>query len=624
KSSLIRCLHRAVEAYSLCDEGALYTFSWVFPSKRRDGAGGIGFGAGGGRGAGGAPASFAYLPAGDLDARVPSEVRDHPLLLLPRPARVAWLRAHLGADAPLPRALAEGELSAKSAQIYEALLKSYQGDVAEVLRHVQVERFDASRRYRRALSTVDPQLRADAHARQLTADRSLAALPAALQHLSLFEAGGPLVEGNRGVVELNDLLKRPVEAFKYLLATCETGAVRLEGLTLYLDALLIGSCNFEHLEAFKEAPEFGSFKGRLELVQVPYLRDFEREEEVYAPQLAAMSRDVDVAPGVGRALALWAVMTRFERPQPVHFDPALKELIEDLTALEKARLYATGAPPARLSAERGARLAALAPALYAEPQPAPLYEGLMGASARELKALLMALASEATARAGGARPHITPLHVTDALLALCEHDSLYPFLRRKPSGGFYQPKTFAQWAREDALERFEALAHDALGLVSAAQVGELFDRYVEHLTSAVRGERRLNAVTGAYEPADESLMRDVEKRLGRKHTPEARGELVQRAGSWRLEHPEGPLDPRAVFAAERAALQESFVRERRAEVRAALDALLRRLDAALRPADSSRAPLSPEEAARADDALARLAAQGYSPPALRDLVAALL
>ncbi len=622
KSSLIRCLHRAFEAYSLCDEGALYTFSWVFPSKRRDGGGGIGFGAGGARGAGrGAEAldSFAYLPASDIDARVPSEVRDHPLLLLPRAERVEWLRARLGPDAPLPRSITEGELSAKSAQIYEALLKSYQGDLAEVLRHVQVERFVASRRYRRALSIIDPQLRADAHARQLTADRSLAALPASLQHLSLFEAGGPLVEGNRGVIELNDLLKRPVEAFKYLLSTCETGAVRLEGLTLYLDALIIGSCNFEHLEAFKEAPEFSSFKGRIELVQVPYLRDLEREEEIYAPQLAAMAREVDLAPGVGRALALWAVMTRCERPQPVHFDPALKDLVEELTALEKARLYATGEPPARLSAERGARLAALTPALYDEPQVTPLYEGLVGASARELKALLMGLASEAQGRARaegrGARPHITPLHVTDALLALCEQESLYPFLRRPPSGGFYQPKTFVKWAREEALERFEALAHEALGLVSAAQVGELFERYLEQLTSAVRGERRQSAVTGAYEPADEQLMRDVERRLGRKHTPEARGELVQRAGSWRLEHPEGPLEVRVVFASELAALNESFLRERRAEVRASLDALLRR---------ASEAPLSAEESRRADEALARLSERGYTPPMLRDLVAALL
>src|SRR5574339_604646 len=43
KSTFIRCLGRALEHYSTLDEGALYRFSWIFPSQKM-GRGGIGFG----------------------------------------------------------------------------------------------------------------------------------------------------------------------------------------------------------------------------------------------------------------------------------------------------------------------------------------------------------------------------------------------------------------------------------------------------------------------------------------------------------------------------------------------------------------------------------------------------
>ena len=64
--------------------------------------------------------------------------------------------------------------------------------------------------------------------RQLTMDRSLSSLPPALQSLTLYEVQGELVDGNRGILDFADLLKRPLEAFKYLLGTVEQGRVTLD------------------------------------------------------------------------------------------------------------------------------------------------------------------------------------------------------------------------------------------------------------------------------------------------------------------------------------------------------------------------------------------------------------
>ena len=154
-----------------------------------------------------------------------------------------------------------------------------------MLRHVRIERFEISHRYRTGWVTVEPQLSVDATERQITADRTLAALPPSLQSVSLFEYGGEVVGANRGMIEFDDLLKRPLEHYKYLLTTVERAALSLTSATLFLDLVFIGSCNDIHLAAFREIPDFQSFKGRIELVRVPFILDVRHEEALYRERL---------------------------------------------------------------------------------------------------------------------------------------------------------------------------------------------------------------------------------------------------------------------------------------------------------------------------------------------------
>src|SRR5207248_8810097 len=100
------------------------------------------------------------------------ELRDHPLLLIPGELRRKLLAELFGSAAKSKEQVSDylrfGELCHKCKQIYEALLTAYQGDFLKVLRHVQVERFYISRRYRVAAVTVEPQLSVDARTRQVT------------------------------------------------------------------------------------------------------------------------------------------------------------------------------------------------------------------------------------------------------------------------------------------------------------------------------------------------------------------------------------------------------------------------------------------------------------------------
>ncbi|MCL2448118.1 MAG: serine protein kinase PrkA, partial [Polyangiaceae bacterium] len=147
KSTIAACIMAALEHYSTLDEGALYRFHWVFPSQKTL-RGSLGFGHDRGKGDGGAD-SYAHLTDEEIDAKLLVEVRDHPLFLIPVPERRSLLEAaYARAAAPEPPNdwILRGQLSHKSQQVFEALLASYGGSYADVLRHVQVERYFISRR----------------------------------------------------------------------------------------------------------------------------------------------------------------------------------------------------------------------------------------------------------------------------------------------------------------------------------------------------------------------------------------------------------------------------------------------------------------------------------------------
>ncbi len=556
KSSLIHCMVRGLEAYSQTPEGALYTFNWVFPASKLERSS-IGFG--GARGVSGLD-TYAHLPEGDVDARLRVETRDHPLLLLPRAERVAWIQQHLGEGQRIPKAIAEGELSPKARQIYDALLRAHQGDLGEVLKHVQVQRFHVSHRYRQAAVTVDPQMRVDAGVRQVTADRSLNSLPPSLQNEALYEPLGDLVDANRGLIEFNDLLKRPVEAFKYLLATCEHGAVRLDTMTLHLDTVFVGSCNAAHLDAFKEMPDFASFKARIELVQVPYLIDIEQERLIYRGLTHGPSVAKPVAPHTDAVAALWAVLTRLERPRGGASEDPVHKAVAGLTPIEKATLYATGEAPRTLPRDIAATVVSWAPALYQDTRDDALYEGRIGASPREIKAALLG-----AARSPG-HASVNPIALLDELRELCAQKSVYRFLQRKPDGPYHQPEKFIAAVRDWYLDQVEEELNSAMGLVDASATSEFFARYVDHVTHFVRREKRLNPVTGRHEDPDERLMGEVERRFGVDGDSAAadfRTGVMHRIAKWRIDSPDSDFDLQHIFSEQIRRLNDAFYAEKR-------------------------------------------------------------
>ncbi len=580
KSSIVSALVRGMEAYSRTREGALYKHHWVFPSERTVRGGGLGFGP---RAEGGDLASFAHLDGEALDARLSCPMKDHPLLLLPRPERRKMLEeachpsSRDGAgdhDFVLADYLLEGEPCNFCRQIYDALMGAYRGDWLKVMRHVEVERFYVSSRYQQAAVTVEPQLSVDAGYRQVTADRTAAALPPALHALSLFEPHGPLVGANRGLIEYSDLLKRPLEAFKYLLGTSETARVSLDHFVLQLDVVLLASANEKQLAAFKEIPDFASFKGRFELVRVPYLRRRSVEREIYDQQITPAAVGKHIAPHAMDVAALWAVLTRLKRPLTDRYEGELKGLVEDLAPIEKLRLYDMGEAPDRLTLQQAKVLRKGAPDLYHESDVYPSYEGRIGASAREVKTALFNAAQSPTARC------LTPLAVLEELQAICRDKSVHEFLQQEVVDGYHDHEAFVRVAEAEYLDVIEEEIRDSMGMVSEAQYRELFGRYVTLVSHWVKGEKIQNKVTGEYEPPAENRMVEFEKIVMPQVDDRAsfRRGLIGAVGAFRLDHPDArEIDYVAIFPDLFRRLRDHYFEERKRQLRRSRENVLRYL-----------------------------------------------
>jgi serine protein kinase len=611
KSSLVESLKRGLELYSHTADGALYTFNWVFP-KDKSVKGNIGFGEKSSTPAA-SNTSYAHLDVEHIDVRLTNALREHPLFLLPKNERRRVLEDTFGATnagASIPSHLLEGDLSATNRKIFDALVASYNGDWLQARRQGQVERVYISRRYQVGTFSVEPQMSVDASLSQMTADRTVANLPVALQNVALFQPHGPLISANRGLIEYADLLKRPLEAFKYLLGFSETQEVPLEHMVVQLDEVLIASSNEKHLAAFKELPDFPSFKGRIELIRVPYLRRWKVEREIYDAQVTERTVGRHVAPHATRVAAMWAVLTRLKKPVLDRYSAETRALIERLSPLEKLRLYQDGEAPDRLSVQHQRELRKITQFLYEESDSYPHYEGRMGASAREIKTALLNAAQSAD------HDSLHPLAVLKELQTLTRDKSVYEYLQQEIVDGYHDHADFVRVVEEDYLDVVDREVRESMGLVSEAQYLELFERYVQSVSAWIQGDRVLNKMTGAHEKPVEGRLVEFESYVMTKGSDanEFRRSLIASIGAWRIENPETPVNYPRIFPDLFNRLAHHFFEEHKRQLKRNVDNILKYLG-------DARDTLSAKEQTQVTSTMEHMVAHfGYTQASAQDTI----
>jgi serine protein kinase len=584
KSSTAEALCSAMEEYSRTEQGVAYCFNWIFPNDKAgyEGLGGdldpgkkIGF-AGGNSSSMQSRSSFAHLNEDEILCKIVSEFRENPIFLLPKNERISFYQNAVSeaslvknAEFNVPPHIAEGALSSKNKKIFDALLTAYQGDLEKVLRHVQVERFYFSARYRTGIATVEPQMTIDAQDRQLTMDRNLQNIPPVLQNIRLFEPSGDLVDANRGLIEFADLLKRPLEAFKYLLTTIEKMNINLASGMADLDLVMLASTNEKHLDAFKASPDWPSFKGRFELVRVPYLLNSKQEAQIYQEDVKTLSRWKPIAPHTVELLAKWAVLTRLRQPDPEAFDYSARNLIARLDPYEKLSLYDGQEPTQAYSDMERAQLKKLVGELRKESQSSVAYEGRFGASPREMKMLLYFAAQSP------ARDQISALSVFEEIEKLTRDRTIYDYLQFEPRGGYHDYREFFKHIRLTYAKAFHREFLQALNLFNEEQYTVAFQKYLRHLVAYIKKERVENDITGKMEEASESVMGEIEDLLDvQGDRKEYRERLMGRIASWRVETPTGELNIQSVFQTELSTISNRIYKSKEDYIRKVKESML--------------------------------------------------
>jgi serine protein kinase len=558
KSSIVNKLIKGLEEYSESESGKLYSFSWIFPldtyvkgslgltSTIRESHTG----------------SFAYLEDKEISAIMPSELKDHPLLLIPKEFRQKLIDEALKNDVRLLASIQKsylyrGDLSKRNRMIYDALLKNYKGKHHDVLKHIRIERFSISKRYSTAAVTIEPQIHVDARMQQITMDKRLSSLPPSLQSLNLFSLQGEAVLANRGVLEYSDLLKRPLDAYKYLLMTMETGSINLQGILTELDIFFIGTSNEIHLSAFKQHPDFNSFKGRFNFITVPYLLDVKHEEKIYSDQIDGIKDRSMFSPHALTALCFFAVMSRLRVCQTKNYnDKKLANIATNLSPLEKALYLANIEMPDRLDIESKQILKQGYDEILSEYVNDGLYEGKFGLSPRDMKHIIYRLSS--------LHKNVTFVEVLEYLHYLIQKKSEYDFLNMAPQADYHNPSRYIDLIKEYNLNIFDKELRNSLGLVDDRSYEDYIRRYVENINALNKGEKIKNSTTGKFVDPDDFFIKEFEIAIGLKEDSKTfRSHLLSKLGAYSLDNKGRTIVYTEVFPDLVNRLQESFRSEQK-------------------------------------------------------------
>lgn len=198
-----------------------------------------------------------------------------------------------------------------------------------------------------------------------------------------------------------------------------------------------------------------------------------------------------------------------------------------------------------------------------------VYEGRFGASPRELKQILHRAAQNTRYE------DITPMTIFDELERLVKDRTVYEFLQFEPRGKYHDAAGFIGVIKDEFADLFEIECMRSMSLVADEEYDKLLTRYIENVVADVKKEKIFNSSTEQYEPANQILMREVEKILGVSGSVERHREgLLARMASWKIENKHAQIDVVSIFQDILGKIQEHYFHERKTVVQSNFQSML--------------------------------------------------
>ncbi len=473
KSTICRILKKGVEAYSKSDAGALYTFEWVDENGELDGLLGKGVRA------------------------FTSPMHEEPLLLIPEELRPKVAEELNRGNKTDFRVNIEGELSPPSRFIFRALMERYHGDVTKVLSHVRVKRLALSEADRIGIGTFQPKDEKNQDSTELTGDinyRKIAEYGSDSDPRA-FNFDGEFNVANRGMIEFVEVLKLDVAFLYDLLGASQEHRVKPKKFAqTYIDEVIIGHTNEPEYRRLQDNEFMEALRDRTVKIDIPYITKWKHEVNIYKKDFNSRKlRGISIAPHTIEMAAMWAVLTRLEKPKKAN-----------LTRIQKMKLY------------DGKTLPNYTEDNVKELRKEAVREGLDGISPRYIQDKL----SNALVNAQqGNRGSVNPFMVMNELESGLRHHSL---LANEELKNDY--RELLAVVKQEYEEIIKAEVQRAISADDSA-LARLCGNYIDNVKAYTQKERVRNHFTGQDEEPDERLMRSIEEKI---EIPESRKDDFRR------------------------------------------------------------------------------------------------
>lgn len=473
KSTVCRMLKKGIEEYSKTENGAMYTFEWIDPKGELNGLLG-------------------------KEAKVfPSPMHEEPLLLVPDAMRAALIEdLNRGQEGPF-RVNIDGELSPPSRFIFKALMERYNNDLMKVLGHIKVKRMILSEADRIGIGTFQPKDEKNQDSTELTGDinyRKIAEYGSDSDPRA-FNFDGEFNVANRGMIEFVEVLKLDVAFLYDLLGASQEHRVKPKKFAqTHIDEVIIGHTNEPEYRRLQDNEFMEALRDRTVKIDIPYITKWKDEINIYKKDFNSKKiRGISIAPHTIEMAAMWAVMTRLEKPKKAN-----------LTRLQKLKLY------------NGKTLPSYTEDNVRELRKETQREGLEGISPRYIQdklsnAIVMAQQNN--------RGSVNPFMIINELESGLKNHSL---LANEDLKSEY--RELLGVVRQEYEEIIKGEVQRAISADESA-LQRLCANYIDNVKAYTQKERVRNAFTGQDEEPDDRLMRSIEEKI---EIPESRKDDFRR------------------------------------------------------------------------------------------------
>lgn len=473
KSTVCRMLKKGLEAYSKTDKGALYTFEWVDEKEELDGLLGKGV------------------------KVFQSPMHEEPLLLIPEEMRTQLCdEINRGQDGEY-RMKIEGELSPPSRFIFKSLMDKYQGDIMKVFSHVRVRRMFLSEADRIGIGTFQPKDEKNQDSTELTGDinyRKIAEYGSDSDPRA-FNFDGEFNVANRGMIEFVEVLKLDVAFLYDLLGASQEHRVKPKKFAqTYIDEVIIGHTNEPEYRRLQDNEFMEALRDRTVKIDIPYITRWKEEINIYKKDFNSQRlRGISIAPHTIEMAAMWAILTRLEKPKKAN-----------LTRLQKLKLY------------NGKTLPNYTEDNVKELRKETVREGLEGISPRYIQDKLSnAIVNAQQNNKGSVNPFMVLIELENGLKnhSLISNEELKSDYRE-----------LIGVVKQEYEEIIKGEVQRAISADESA-LARLCANYIDNVKAFTQKERVRNQFTGMDEEPDERLMRSIEEKI---EIPESRKDDFRR------------------------------------------------------------------------------------------------